>query len=52
MGLPQNNSVNLGIALNRGIDFGAHFIEVYASDCDLSSDAQVLTDAAALMLAQ
>jgi hypothetical protein len=52
MGLPQNNSVNLGIALNRGIDFGAHFIEVYPSDCNLPSDAQVLTDAAARMLAQ
>src|SRR4029077_14474411 len=30
-GLPQGNAVNLRSSLDRGINFGAHFIEVYAA---------------------
>ena len=33
-------------ALNRGIGLGAHFIEVYAVDCNELRQAQVLTQAA------
>ena len=33
-------------ALNRGIALGAHFIEVYAVDCNDPRNAQVLTEAA------
>ena len=33
-------------ALNRGIGLGAHFIEVYAVDCNDPRNAQVLTQAA------
>ena len=33
-------------ALNRGIGLGAHFIEVYAVDCNEPRQAQVLTQAA------
>jgi hypothetical protein len=33
-------------ALNRGIGLGAHFIEVYAVDCNEPRNAQVLTQAA------
>jgi len=33
-------------AFNRGIDLGAHFIEVYAVDCKDPRNAQVLTEAA------
>jgi len=36
----------LADALNRGIDLGAHFIEVYAVDCKDPRNAQVLTEAA------
>jgi len=35
--------------LERGIGFGAHFIEVYAADCDNPILAPVLTRAAALL---
>ncbi len=36
----------LADALNRGIDLGAHFIEVYAVDCKDPRNAQLLTQAA------
>ncbi len=36
----------LADALNRGIGLGAHFIEVYAVDCNEPRNAQVLTQAA------
>jgi hypothetical protein len=36
----------LADAFNRGIDLGAHFIEVYAVDCKDPRNAQVLTEAA------
>lgn len=58
MGLPQkdavdsNGTLNLTDSLNRGIGFGAHFIEVYASDCNDPNEASALTSASALMLAQ
>jgi hypothetical protein len=36
----------LADALNRGINLGAHFIEVYAVDCNEPRQAEVLTQAA------
>jgi hypothetical protein len=42
---PQGDSLLAG-ALNRGIGLGAHFIEVYAVDCNEPRNAQVLTQAA------
>jgi hypothetical protein len=57
MSLPQDGSrddggnLTLGIALNRGISLGAHFVGVYGSDCDDPVEAQVLAGAAARMLA-
>ena len=42
---PQGGSL-LADALNRGIGLGAHFIEVYAVDCNEPRNAQVLMQAA------
>jgi hypothetical protein len=42
---PQGGSL-LADALNRGIGLGAHFIEVYAGDCNEPGNAQVLAQAA------
>ena len=36
----------LADALNRGIGLGAHFMEVYAVDCNEPRNAEVLTQAA------
>jgi hypothetical protein len=45
--LPQHgNTVSMAASLNRGINFGAHFIEVYAGDCNDATQAQNLTQAA------
>ena len=43
--------ITLGVALNRGISLGAHFLGVYGSDCDDSVEMQVLASAAARILA-
>ena len=52
--LPQGEAIDpvtgrfmLDLGLARGIGFGAHFIEVYASDCDDPVLASVITNAAA-----
>ncbi len=54
--LPQGEAIDpvtgrfmLDLGLARGIDFGAHFIEVYASDCDDPILASVITSAASLL---
>ena len=54
--LPQGEAIDpvtgrfmLDLGLARGIAFGAHFIEVYASDCDDPILASVLTSAASLL---
>jgi hypothetical protein len=54
--LPQGDAIDpvtgrfmLDLGLERGIGFGAHFIEVYAADCDNPILAPVLTRAAALL---
>ncbi len=51
--LPQGEAIDpvtgrlmLDLGLARGIGFGAHFIEVYASDCDDPLLASVITSAA------
>ena len=46
MTLPQKNPSDLQASLNRGIGFGAHFIEVYSADCDDPASASVLQSAA------
>jgi len=52
MSLPSKRALNphggflLADALNRGIGLGAHFIEVYAVDCNDPVQAQVLTQTA------
>jgi hypothetical protein len=54
--LPQAGAVDpttgrpmLDLGLERGIGFGAHFIEVYAGDCDDPISASVLTAAGACL---
>ena len=44
--LNSQGGLLLADALNRGIDLGAHFIEVYAVDCKAPRNTQVLTQAA------
>ena len=52
MSVPSKRKLNpkggllLTDALNCGIGFGAHFIEVYAVDCNEPANAQALTQAA------
>jgi hypothetical protein len=46
MTLPQDSPPNLQASLNRGIGFGAHFVEIYSSDCDDPASASVLQSAA------
>ena len=42
--LPQHgNTVDMAASLNRAINSGAHFIEVYAGDCNDPSQAENLT---------
>ena len=43
---PVTGRLLLDLGLERGIGFGAHFIEVYAQDCDDPNSATVLTSAA------
>ncbi len=43
---PVTGRLMLDLGLARGINFGAHFIEVYASDCDDPLLASVITSAA------
>ena len=43
---PVTGRLLLDLGLERGISFGAHFIEVYAQDCDDPNSATVLTSAA------
>ncbi len=58
MSVPSKGKLNpqgellLADALNRGISLGAHFIEVYAVDCNDSGAASVLTAAATQLLAR
>ena len=53
MSLPSKRRTNprggflLADALNRGVDLGAHFVEVYAVDCNDPLQAQALTETAA-----
>src|SRR5438094_2274106 len=54
--LPQSGAVDpvtgrlmLDLGLERGINFGAHFIEVYAEDMDDSTSAAVLIRAGAIL---
>jgi hypothetical protein len=46
MTLPQDYPPDLQTSLNRGIGFGAHFIEIYSADCDDPATAPVLQSAA------
>jgi len=47
---PVTGRFNLDLGLERGIGFGAHFIEVYSHDCDDPVLAPVLTAAATRLL--
>src|SRR5436190_22411230 len=46
---PVTGRFNLDLGLERGFNFGAHFIEVYSSDCDDPVLAPVLTTWGALL---
>src|SRR5438876_18211 len=46
---PVTGRFNLDLGLERGFNFGAHFIEVYSSDCDDPVLAPVLTAWGALL---
>src|SRR6266487_422602 len=46
---PATGRFNLDLGLERGFNFGAHFIEVYSSDCDDPVLAPVLTTWGALL---
>ena len=46
---PETGRLLLDLGLERGIGFGAHFIEVYAQDCDDPNSAAVLTSAAGIL---
>ena len=46
MHLPQDNPPDLQTSLNRGIGFGAHFVEIYGPDCDDPAAAPVLQSSA------
>jgi hypothetical protein len=46
---PATGRLMLDLGLARGIAFGAHFIEVYASDCNAPLSASVLARAATLL---
>jgi hypothetical protein len=47
----QTDTQNMINSLNRGISFGAHFIEVYKGDCEYAPHAAALTAASARMRA-
>ena len=47
---PVTGRLMLDLGLERGIGFGAHFIEVYAEDCDDPLSAAVLMAAATQLI--
>lgn len=51
MGLPDNGKGQLGAALTAGIKLGAHFIEVFAGDCNDPAQADALKSAGAQLSA-
>ena len=46
MSLPEKDPANLQSSLNRGIGFGAHFIEIYSADCNDPASVPVLQSSA------